>query len=230
MIKGIAFDLEGPVVDLEPVHHAGHFAAALEFGVALDLPRALSLIPHFIGGPEEAIAEEIAGLAPNGADPERIFERMRFHYHRLLPVSAVEPREGFLKALETFRSLGLRTVIGSVTERAEAEPILRRSGLDRVFPPSDVVLKEDVFNPKPAPDVFLETARRMGIRPDEQLVFEDSKRGLLAAVAAGSPVIGMPVYRRPETVEPLRANGAIEVYFSWKDIAVSDLLETLNQV
>ena len=64
MIKGVAFDLEGTVVDVERAHHLGHFAAAKEVGVVLDLDSALEKLPHFIGGPDDKIAEEILALSP----------------------------------------------------------------------------------------------------------------------------------------------------------------------
>ena len=80
---------------------------------------------------------------------------------------------------------------------------------------------------KPAPDVFLETARRMGIDPKNQLVFEDSPNGVRAAIAAGSRAIGMPVVIRGSAVAALVDAGAARIFFDWREINASALITNL---
>lgn len=218
MIKGMAFDLEGTVVDVEAAHHRGHIAAAADVGVSFSIDDAFQKLPHFIGGPDDKICEEIWDISDKSKPLEFVRERDKFHYHRLLNEMLVAPRPGFLAFLNAVRRRGIKTAIGSLTDRREADIVLQRSGLDVLFPRDMIVLREDIAHVKPAPDVFLETARRMGILPREQLVFEDSPRGVQAAIAAGSRAIGMPVYHRPEAVEPLSENGSVMIFFSWEDV------------
>lgn len=192
-MRGVAFDLEGTVVDVEHIHHQSHLEAAAEAGVQLRLEEAISLLPHFIGGPDETVAHEIAGLRV-GVSPALILACKRLCYERLLSRTAdIRPRVGFLRVFDELKDRGVPMAIGSLTATAQARVLLGRSGLDQLFPPECVVLREDVNNLKPAPDVFLETARRMGINPCAQLVFEDSPNGVCAAIAAGSRAVGMPV-------------------------------------
>jgi beta-phosphoglucomutase len=224
MVKGIAFDLEGTVVDVEPAHHYGHIAAAADVGVELTIDSAFAKLPHFIGGPDSAICEEIWELSDKSRPLSFVIERDKWHYHRLLKELTVVPRTGFLVLLEELKKRGIRTSIGSLTERIEAATLLERSGVGALFPREVTVLREDVVNVKPAPDVFLETARRMGIDPSEQLVFEDSPRGVAAALAAGSRAIGMPVYNRPEALDPLRKAGVEKIFMSWDEIDIGELL------
>ncbi|MBI5401605.1 HAD family phosphatase [Candidatus Wolfebacteria bacterium] len=224
-IKGVAFDLEGTVVDVENAHHKGHFAVAKDVGVDLTLETALKLIPHFIGGPDEKIAEEIWDLSNKKYDKNFIAERDKFYYHKFLKSTVIQPRPGFLRTLEKIRKAGLKTSIGSLTGRDEAEVLLETSGLSKIFSRDLTVLREDVKNIKPAPDVFFETARRMGIDPKEQLVFEDSPNGIKAAVAAGSTAIGMPVYDKMEVIQKLLDEGVMKVFKSWYEIDVKKLLE-----
>lgn len=229
-IKGIAFDLEGTVVNVEPAHHEGHFATAKEVGVEIkSVEEALEKIPHFIGGPDEAITAEIFELSDKKKPLEFIIERDKYHYQRLLKESVIEPRPGFLMVVKELQDLGIKISIGSLTAKMEATTLLNSSGLDKIFSRDVTVLREDVKNIKPAPDVFLETAKRMGIGHGEQLVFEDSPRGVAAAITAGSLAIGMPVYNLPKTVNALKEAGVVRVYASWEEINVKELLEFLEK-
>lgn len=223
-IKGIAFDLEGTVVDVEEAHHQGHFAAAEEVGVKLTFDTALELIPHFIGGPDEKIVEEIWGLSDKRLSRAFIAERDKYYYHEFLKKMDIKPRSGFVEFLGKMRVTGLKTSIGSLTGKDEAGVLLRVSGLDKVFPREIMVLREDVKNTKPAPDVFLETAKRMGIDAGEQLVFEDSPNGVKAALAAGSAAVGMPVFNKPEVIERLVQSGAVKIFKNWHEVDITEFL------
>ena len=91
-----------------------------------------------------------------------------------------------------------------------------------------MVLRDDVTMLKPNPEVFLKTATIMGIDPRNQLVFEDSPRGVQAALAAGSRAIGMPVVIRGATVGALVNAGACRIFFDWREINLPALLDNLN--
>src|SRR3989344_1608196 len=214
-IKGIAFDLEGTVVDVEACHHNGHMRAAREMGVELgSIQNAISTVLHFIGGPDDAIAKDIYKLSDMRLSEEAFvgdfLVKDKTYYRELLATADVTPRPGVLKFLEAVRAAGIKTSIGSLTAHEEVQILLDRSGLSRVFSRRETVLREDVKNTKPAPDVFIETARRMGIDPQEQLVFEDSPRGVQAALAAGSQAVGMPVYEESEIAAAIVAAGATQ--------------------
>lgn len=77
--------------------------------------------------------------------------------------------------------------VASNNQRANIEATLRAVGLDGVF--GWIVSGQDVAHGKPAPDLFLEAARRMNVAPQDCLVFEDSREGVEAAEAAGMRVI-----------------------------------------
>lgn len=224
-IKGVAFDLEGTVVDVEFAHHQGHILAAEEVGVYLDLETALKKIPHLIGGPDDEIAKEICEISDKGKSASFILERTKYHYKQLLAtIEAIEPRPGFQQILKRLREFGLGTAIGSLTSSEEANILLEKSSLRNLFKKEEIVLREDVKRPKPAPDVFLETARRMGINPTEQLVFEDSPNGIIAAREAGSRAIAVPVYNLPEVLTRLANAGAENIYTDWREIDIENLI------
>lgn len=231
-IRGIAFDLEGTVVDVEAAHHGAHLAAAAEFGLTLTFEEALIRIPNFIGGPD--VCKGIWGLL----DPEiqerttvsQIIERDSFHYEQFLATMEIAPRPGFIQALFIIKNLlGLEVAIGSLTQRSRAAVLLDRSGLNQLFG-GRIVLYEDVARRKPAPDVFIKTAEIMGILPQNQLVFDDSPQGIRAAIAAGSKAVGMPVIIRPHTVAALIEAGACRIFYDWREINILALIENVNRM
>lgn len=230
-IRGIAFDLEGTVIDVEAAHHEGHIAAAAEFGLVITLNEAYGKILHFIGGPDEKVCEDIWNFLDTETRDQittnDILERKRFHYERLLAEMPIQPRPGFVDFYRVAREMGLKLTIGSLTSEKQAMTLLNRSGLTELFGLSHIVLREHVVNPKPAPDVFLKTAEIMKIDPKDQLVFEDSPRGVKAALAAGSKAVGMPVIIRGSTVGALVDAGAVRIFFDWREINLCALLRNI---
>ncbi len=225
--------MEGTVVNVEPAHHNGWLNAAREIGVNLTIEEAIEKVPHFIGGPDPDIVKELFALAPY---PPRFSEqkfqefmaRKWTHYDQLLGTLDLSPRPGFLEVLGKFRSMGIRTTIGTAVELERGLALLKYSGLAKLFLLHEIVLLTDVKNSKPAPDCFLETAARMGVNPSEQLVFEDSPRGVKSGVAAGSPVIGIPVYDNETAKENLVKAGAARIHTDWREINVSELLASFE--
>lgn len=231
-IRGVAFDLEGTVIDVEAAHHNGHLATASEFGLVISLDEAFTKLPHFIGGPDEKVCEDIWNLLDDSARNrvliDEISARDKFHYEHLLKEISIKPRPGFLDFCERLRSMGLKLAIGSLTSEKQATALLEQSGLAAFFGEDHIVLRGHVMNLKPAPDVFLKTASVMEVNTAEQLVFEDSPRGVQAALAAGSKVIGMPVIRRGVAVGALVDAGACRIFFDWREINAVTLIENLN--
>lgn len=228
-IRGIAFDLEGTVVNVEPAHHAAHLQIAWELELSITLEDCLrgNVLPHFIGGPDEVIYQEMLKLAghPTGVTLVQLLAHKKALYRENLRGMAIQSRPGWNTLLIKARVQELEVSIGSHTAREEAQVLLVRSGLAELFPQWHIILREDVVNPKPAPDVFLKTAERMGILPSEQLVFEDSPRGVEAALAAGSVAVGMPVYHNVEIHAALLKAGAFRTYQRWEDVNLPELLD-----
>lgn len=223
---GVAFDLEGTVVDVENVHHMGFAQAAMDAGVEInldDIENVLSRIPGFIGGGDQKVVEGIYQISDGRLSIEEILARKKAYYELRITHEDIKPREGFIEVFQRLRDLGIPVAIGSLTPTDKGIFLLEKSGLVNLFPQEKIVLKENVRALKPAPDVYLETAKRMGISPERQLVFEDSPTGVKAAVAAGSQAIGIPVYQ--QTVSSLLDAGARRVFGSWKNVDIDGLLK-----
>ncbi len=231
-IKACAFDLEGTVVDVEKAHHEGHRYAARDFGIELSFEDCLKKLPHFIGGPDEEIAKDISAIAEGiglTVNYQEVLESDKRHYNRLLQDIDITCRTGFLEFFNIIKGAGMKCTIGSLTNQDQAVVLLERSGLMKVFGYENIVLREHVQRPKPAPDVWIETAKRAGVNPSEQLVFEDSPRGIVGAVEVGAYCIGMPVYNRPDVANALINAGAKRIFFQWDEINPLRLINNINQ-
>ncbi len=218
LVKGVAFDLEGTIIDLEPLHHLAHLRAAADVGVNLSWHEAIERLPHFVGGPDEEVAAEIIMLSKNETTVQKILSTKRAYFRALLDNKKdIEPRKGFREFLDWVKSVGVSISIGTVTERDLAIQLLKLANLENEFLPHLIVSKEDVPKPKPSPDVYYETARRMNINPKNQLVFEDSMVGLNSARHAGCRLVAIPTIQLPNFSQLLYRAGAEQVFLSWED-------------
>ncbi|MFA6354743.1 MAG: HAD family phosphatase [Candidatus Paceibacterota bacterium] len=240
-IRGVAVDFEGPVIDFEKDgHHLAHRMAAKEAGIELTVQEAVDLIPNLSGGPGKLIAEQIfdlmkrRGITPQ-LNAEQILTRSSMHFKQFVQQIAsgerqIAPRPGFLNSLKRLREAELKVTIGSSTLSEEFWIYWKAIGFDEYFDGNQIVLADEGsrIRHKPEPDIFLETARRMEIDPAEQVVIEDSLRGLAAGVAAKSPVVGMTVYDCPSAIIPLYQTGAYRVFCSWLEVDILAVIDSLN--
>jgi HAD superfamily hydrolase (TIGR01509 family) len=97
--------------------------------------------------------------------------------------------------------------VASSSNRPIIDLVLELSGLDRFF--LATVSSEEVPRGKPAPDVYLEAARRLGADPERSAAVEDSRNGILSASAAGMRVVAIPNTRFPPDEEALAATDIV---------------------
>jgi HAD superfamily hydrolase (TIGR01509 family) len=181
------FDLDGTLIDSMPVHLRA-WALALEragLRVPFDADYFYSLggVPTFESA---VIYGEHYGLT---LDPHRVVEEKEQLYLDLLhEVRLIEPVATFARHIASTHPVAIVTGGGPEI----AYPALDASGLRALFPvvitPADVPLGRG----KPAPDMFLLAADRLGVRADQCLVFEDAQPGVAAAKAAGMQVVLVP--------------------------------------
>jgi beta-phosphoglucomutase-like phosphatase (HAD superfamily) len=191
-------------------------------GVTLTIKEAIQKIPHFLGGPDEAIAEDLYTLGNKKLNPQKIKELKDKLFTQWLKKQKVLPtREGIFDFLKKAKEENTPVAIGSATEKGKVYDYITRGGLKEFFPDKMIVTGEDVTQTKPAPDIYLECAKRLGVSPNNMIVFEDSGRGVTAGRAAGAYVIGMPVYYTPEVIKKLKDAGAREIYRSWSEVKLT---------
>ncbi|CAL9537206.1 HAD family hydrolase [Streptomyces sp. enrichment culture] len=102
----------------------------------------------------------------------------------------LEPVPGAVGVLEKLTAHGVAYCVASSGSHERIRVGHRKTGLDRWFEDERIFSSQDVGRGKPAPDLFLHAAERMGVAPERCVVVEDSPLGVRAAVAAGMDVYG----------------------------------------
>lgn len=152
--------------------------------------------------------------------PEVVTKTWKTLFQTRLQRDGVPVKAGVRNLLRLLQGLGIRTAVATSSPRALATLLLQVSGLHQAF--DAIVAGEDAALPKPAPDLYLEAARRLDIAPASAWAVEDSLQGLRSAAAAGIPVLHVP---------DLQAVDATQLEFAWRRIdsmdEVAQLLRTL---
>jgi HAD superfamily hydrolase (TIGR01509 family) len=195
MIAAIVFDLDGVLLQSEEVWDAVRERYVTERGGRYD--DAVQRAMMGMSAPEwSAFLHEGAGVAEsprqiNAAVVERMLEAYR-HELPLLP-----------GAVEVVRRLAAQfpLALASSSNRAIFEEVLRLAGVADAF--RATVSSEEVPRGKPAPDVYLEAARRLGVASENCAAIEDSHSGIRSAHAAGMRVIAIPNASYPPDAEAL---------------------------
>jgi HAD superfamily hydrolase (TIGR01509 family) len=194
-IEAVVFDLDGVLVDSEHLWDEVREELARERGGRWH-DRAQADMMGMSSTEWSRYMHDVIGLEEAPAEiNDEVVRRMQGRYATDLPLinGAVEAVE---RLVGSFR-LGL----ASSSNRQLIDAVLAQAGLARFF---DVtVSSEEVARGKPAPDVFLEAARRLGVDPKRCAAIEDSGNGLRAAHAAGMRVIAIPNRRYPPPADAL---------------------------
>ncbi|MGW0205702.1 HAD family hydrolase [Streptomyces sp. NPDC003233] len=181
----IIFDNDGVLVDSEPISNR-HLAAYLtELGHPTSYEDS---IRDYMGSAmhriHELVLERTGQRLPDDFD-DVFHARVFAAFEREL-----QPVAGVAGVLEKLAADGVPYCVASSGSHARIRVGHRTTGLDRWFEEERIFSSEDVGRGKPAPDLFLYAAERMGVAPERCLVVEDSPLGVQAAVAAGMTVYG----------------------------------------
>jgi HAD superfamily hydrolase (TIGR01509 family) len=181
----VCFDLDGLLVDTEPIWMDAKEVLFERYGVPFDVADHLAVF----GTSEVQTAEYFTrrmGL------PESEVERIRGEYLALVTVmlmdSEIPIRPGALELVARLRDR-VPIALATNTRRPLADLILERSGLAGSF---DAIATSDETKPKPAPDLYLLACARLGVAPTDAVGLEDSPTGVRAVKSAGLHCIAIP--------------------------------------
>jgi HAD superfamily hydrolase (TIGR01509 family) len=182
----VIFDLDGTLVDSEPNYYEASRRTLAEQGVP-----GFTWAEHerYVGiSTQETLAllKERYGLA---APVEELLAAMNRHYLELAR-TATRAYPEMRKFVELLAAEGVPMAVASGSSPEAIEAILAGTGLDAYL--RTVVSADEVAHGKPAPDVFLEAARRLGADPADCVVLEDAAPGAAAAHAAGMRCVAIP--------------------------------------
>jgi beta-phosphoglucomutase family hydrolase len=187
-VRGLIFDCDGTLADTMPLHYRAWAAAMRHHGA--EFPEALFW--EMAGIPTTRIIEllnEKHGWSVPVAEAAELKERL---YVEL--IHEVRPIEPVIEVVRQYAGI-LPMAVATGGTRAIVQRTLSAVGMLQQF--QAIVTADDVVHGKPAPDIFLESARRLGLDPTVCLVFEDADLGVQAATAAGCKVIDIRRHEQP---------------------------------
>jgi beta-phosphoglucomutase len=178
--RAAILDMDGLVVDSEPTYCEAWQRAAAEQGCLLSEAFLLGLFGRHADAVEAALRGELGAAF----ERESFYRSAEQHWLDHLENHGLNRMPGLEALLAVFRQRGVPYALATNSDAPYARLCLRHAGLEAEF--GLVVTRDQVRQGKPAPDVFLEAARRLGVPPEQCLALEDSATGLAAARAAGT--------------------------------------------
>ena len=195
-IEAVIFDMDGVLVDTEHLWDEVREELTGEWGGRYT-PEAQQAMMGMSSREWSRYLHDVVGLRePPDVINREVVRRLLARYEADLPVVP-----GAVDAVRALASAGYRLAVASSSNRELIDTVLRRLGLTELF--EVTVSSEEVARGKPAPDVYLEAARRLRVEPGRCAAVEDSASGIRAAHLAGMRVIAYPNRHYPPADEVL---------------------------
>jgi len=189
-VEAVLFDMDGLLIDSEAVYIDALQAAAK----AMDLEMPMEFCHSMIGIPGPTCDGMIQDFFGPSFSLRAFADHFDLHAAKCF-AAGVPVKPGAVALLDFLKARGLPLAIATSSSQATVKKHLGRAGLYDRF--TAIATRDDVVHAKPAPDVYLEAARRLGVPPQRCIAFEDSNTGLTAAHAAGTMAIMVPDILQP---------------------------------
>ncbi|MFP9100629.1 HAD family hydrolase [Flavobacterium sp. RHBU_24] len=185
MIKAVIFDMDGVVVDTEPLSHR----ANKKFYESLGIDVTDDVYATFIGNSDKNIIQKIKNIYGVKAGEDELVDQCLDYYCREFDADeTLQLMPGLKDLVIDLYDNGVTLVLASSSSKVKIERVFNRFGLNQYF--KSKISGQDFEFSKPHPAIFLEAVVQTGFTADECIVIEDSTNGVKAAKAAGIFCIG----------------------------------------
>lgn len=187
--KAFIFDMDGVIIDSEHLHAVTKVQAIRSFGV--DVSGDDLNLQNYVGRSAKSFFSDVIAKYPElGDDWEVLAKKKHELYQKILREDPdLEPIDGITELLARLKENGYKIGLGSSSVMANVQLVLTRFGIIDYF--DAIAAGSEVENAKPAPDVYLLAASRLGVAPENCTVVEDAGAGVMAAKAAGMRCIAI---------------------------------------
>lgn len=185
MIQTVIFDMDGVIVDTEPVHSYAYFQHFAE----LNIDVSKEMFTSFMGNSTRNTFQKLKDLFPIDLEVDDLIQRKRTIFNDAFDNKQdLYLIEGVEKLIQDLHQNGIQLIVASSAAKVTIDRVFTRFGLHQYF--THIVSGEDFPNSKPHPAIF-EFAASLSIASKENcIVIEDSTNGIIAAKAAGIFCIG----------------------------------------
>jgi beta-phosphoglucomutase-like phosphatase (HAD superfamily) len=214
-VQAVVFDMDGLMLDTEPLYKAAWQRACLELGYQFDDAHYARIIGRPTADGELELVQTFGSAFP--------LDAFRARWPHLWQTEAdaggIAVKTGLLELLTFVEQQRLRIAVATSTEAAFAEFSLRKAGLEGRF--AVIVTGDQIQRGKPAPDIYLEAARRLNTEPSQCIALEDSEAGIRSASAAGMIALMIPDLTRPSAVAREAAFRVVPSLIEARDIVAA---------
>lgn len=185
-LQAVISDMDGVILDSEKLYVRFWCEAARFYGHPMERVHALGI--RSMARP--LAKEKLRGRFGEGFDYEAVHAKRVELMDAYIVENGIEPKPGAAELLSYLKANGCRVALATATPEARAREYLRRVNLLQFF--DEVVSAHSVPHGKPAPDIYLHAAARLGVPPERCLALEDSPNGIRSASAAGCKTVMVP--------------------------------------
>ena len=183
--RGVLFDMDGVLLDSEKLHMEAARRVLEPYG--FEIPEHLRL--EFMGLSELEYWQRVKEVFQKLPSPETLAKEKNREFWNVMRVVKYSPFPGVIELLTWLQSMEVNLAVVSSTPTPQVRYMLQRMDLEKYF--HIVVGGDKVSKGKPAPDIYLYAAERLGLKGSECVVIEDSKNGILSGLNAGMLVIAL---------------------------------------
>ncbi len=185
MLKAILFDMDGVIVDTEPLHHKAYYIMFNDYNIEV----SKALYESFTGQSTKNICKKLVEQFGLDANPDDLVQCKRNHFYSLFDFDeSLQLLPGVLDLIQNYYKNGLTLVLASSASMGTINKVFTRFDLDQYFVAK--LSGADLKASKPHPEIFEKAAKAANEKPEHCIVIEDSTNGIKAANDANIFCIG----------------------------------------
>ena len=189
MLKAVIFDMDGVIVNSEPLHHLAYKKMFEEF--KLDV--SSSLYESFTGQSTHSICKQLCKIFNIHEDPNELVVSKRKHFKLIFENdTSFQMIDGALELIQNYFDNNVTLILASSASMTNIDRIFKKFDLNKFFKAK--ISGADLKESKPNPEIFIKAAKMSGFNKKECIVIEDSTNGIIAAKSAGIYCVGYNSY------------------------------------
>lgn len=191
--KAVIFDMDGVIIDSEPIHSRVKLDTFAHFG----LPFAEEDLVHYMGRTSRVIFEDtLRKFGRTDITAADMAAYKHDHYLEVLESGEIEPVTGSVEFIQRLHAAGIPLALATSSNVRAMNAVLDSFGIRKYF--TSILSGGELPESKPHPAIYLISAERLGVKPEDCMVVEDTTNGIRAAKAAGMYCVA---YRNPNSGE-----------------------------